>query len=487
MARKLEQSHHSWHSAVALMLAVLLFGSILFAWRYYSIVEGFEKYQEQLAWKQAVISVNSIESLTESLRNRMIAVALDDFFFLDLKDFKKNVSVQEHLQQRLKNYFPEMISYSLVNKDGELIGGDIEFKMGELCLHDARLVASKLMLKETDKPYVSAIHPVPNDFHFDVMFPVYLDDTSLVFFMSFNADVLPETLRRQKVANHPVYVVKKEDPTLIEFSYDGTRESFRRAIRLSPQELKKVRIRKDIPNTQWRVLVMENTRVIERFKKSQLSDSLVLYAGFLIAWVLISWILMQQEHKRKRWLSKLDFLSYHDPLTGAINRRKLESTLTVVLEAYKSDGLFSGILYMDLNGFKPINDKYGHAVGDTILKIFVKRLQSCCRGKDVVARMGGDEFVVVLVDLGENEQQAYMSLTEAAHRCHQNLADPMDILVSEHETVSLNVTASIGSLLINQTHITVDDLLKQADEFMYRAKHSGMDQPHVPHKNETHH
>lgn len=466
-----QQNQGAHTTTMSIMLSVLVLVTLLFFWRFTSIVNTFENYQHQLAEKQADISVNALQTLTDSIRNRMIAVALDDFFYLELHDFSENISVQEHLQKRLKNYFPEMYSYSLVNTSGEVIGGDIDFNMGEVCRHDARKVAKKLRRKTSSDPYISAIHPVPGAYHFDVMFPVYLNDQSMVFFMSFKSSILYKTLVSQRVSQHSVYVVTKKFPDLIEFSYEGVRDQLKRSTHLSEQELAKVLVRKEIPGTQWTVLVKENATMMDSFKRKQLVDTAMLYLGFLIAWFLISWLIIRQEFKRKRWISRLNFLSFHDPLTGASNRRRLEIVLKNATEAHKTLNVFSGVLYLDLNDFKPINDQYGHAVGDEILKVFVKRLQSCCRSQDEVVRLGGDEFVVVLMDLGQDENAAYLRLTEAAYRCFSIVDDPIEVNIASGKMVTIPVTASIGSLLINQEDMSVDDILKKADEFMYRAKH----------------
>ena len=464
------KSQGSLGMAMGVMLSVLVLVTLLFFWRTYSVIEANEQYQQQLADKQAKISARAIQTLTDSIRNRMIAVILDDFFYLDLGDLDENDAMQQQLQMRLKYYFPEMYSYSLLDTSGEIIGGNIDFSMGELCRLDARHVADRLRFKTSSDPFMSAIHPVPGAYHFDVMFPVLINKKSMVFFMSFHADVLHKALELQKVTSHPVFLVSRRFPNLIEVSYEGVIDQLKRPAKLTAEELSETVVRRSIPNTQWQILVQKNTAEMESFKQQKYLEALLIYGGFLVAWGIITWLLMRQEFRRKTWMSRLDFLSFHDPLTGASNRRRLEEVLNNASSRYKNEGIYSGILYLDLDNFKPINDRYGHVVGDEILKIFAKRLQACCRQFDEVSRLGGDEFVVVLMDLGHLEQEAYIHLTEAAHRCYKALENPIDVKKDTGEILSIPISASIGSLLLSHDDMSMDDILNKADELMYRAK-----------------
>jgi diguanylate cyclase (GGDEF)-like protein len=145
-----------------------------------------------------------------------------------------------------------------------------------------------------------------------------------------------------------------------------------------------------------------------------------------------------------------------DALTGLANRYELEERLTQALAS--SDGGRVALLVADLDGFKPINDSYGHAVGDEVLAAVARRLRSCVRDRDVVARLGGDEFVIL------TRVSTAMEPTQLAARVRAALRDP----VQTSEGV-LRITASLG-VAVAELGSDAADLLRQADRAMYRVK-----------------
>lgn len=152
----------------------------------------------------------------------------------------------------------------------------------------------------------------------------------------------------------------------------------------------------------------------------------------------------------------------HDPLTGLPNRRMLTLRL---YDAYARACRYQrpmAVLFIDLDGFKPINDTYGHAAGDEVLKAVASRLTAVVRVTDTVARIGGDEFVVVLSETGPRD-----SVTEVTRRILDSVAEPVEI-----GTTSVQVLASIGVAHTMEPNLDVaaDDLLDAADLAMYEAK-----------------
>ncbi|MEX2291256.1 MAG: GGDEF domain-containing protein [Mycobacteriales bacterium] len=145
-----------------------------------------------------------------------------------------------------------------------------------------------------------------------------------------------------------------------------------------------------------------------------------------------------------------------DALTGLANRYELEEQLTRALEAPEQGRV--ALLVADLDGFKPINDSYGHAVGDEVLAAVARRLRSCVRDNDTVARLGGDEFVIL------TRVTAAVEPTELAARIRKALRDP----VQTSEGV-LKVAASLG-VAVAELGSDASDLLRQADRAMYRVK-----------------
>lgn len=156
-------------------------------------------------------------------------------------------------------------------------------------------------------------------------------------------------------------------------------------------------------------------------------------------------------------------VSERDSLTGLANRRGCEGALENTLaRAKRGDNRFA-VLLLDLDDFKTINDSMGHDIGDQILVRIALRIKSVVREGDLVCRLGGDEFVVLMRDLEENAQAAFL-----AERIVEVLRHPITLRYSEHV-----VTASIGVAVYDEHTETVSDLLKSADMAMYQAKQEG--------------
>ncbi len=155
--------------------------------------------------------------------------------------------------------------------------------------------------------------------------------------------------------------------------------------------------------------------------------------------------------------------AYHDPLTGLPNRALLADRLQQAIEhAQRAQGNL-GLLFLDLDRFKIINDTLGHAVGDQLLRTVALRLRECVRAEDTIARLGGDEFMVLLADLSHAGDAGRVAEKILAH-----LAEPFQC--EGHE---LAITTSIGISLYPENGTDAGVLMKNADLSMYRAKEAG--------------
>jgi diguanylate cyclase (GGDEF)-like protein/PAS domain S-box-containing protein len=150
-----------------------------------------------------------------------------------------------------------------------------------------------------------------------------------------------------------------------------------------------------------------------------------------------------------------------DPLTNIANRRAFQQEGAELLEHAKAEGSGLALLYLDLDKFKPVNDTYGHEVGDLLLQKVAIRLKETLRATDLLARIGGDEFVLMLHNTEGN------SLAEVCNRLASDLQRPF-IVSGKH----LSVGVSIGIALYPTHGTELDELLKHADTAMYEAKHS---------------
>jgi len=156
----------------------------------------------------------------------------------------------------------------------------------------------------------------------------------------------------------------------------------------------------------------------------------------------------------------------HDPLTGLPNRALLMDRLQVSLSRSRHEpASCSAVLFVDLDGFKAINDSLGHDVADQVLVEVAHRLRHHVRPLDTVARLGGDEFVIVCQDLGSAEPA---SVADIGERLVRAFASPIMI-----NTIEVPVTASIGIAYANGTQATAEGLIRDADSAMYRAKARG--------------
>jgi diguanylate cyclase (GGDEF)-like protein len=174
---------------------------------------------------------------------------------------------------------------------------------------------------------------------------------------------------------------------------------------------------------------------------------------------------LQLAHARDRleYLADVTHLAMHDPLTRLPNRTLLFDRLDQALRAHHRDGSPPALLFVDLDHFKSVNDSLGHAAGDAVLCEAAHRIKDCVRDADTVARIGGDEFVVLCRDVTAIQAEDLVDRIEQSFR--------MPFLVDETHVV---VTSSIG-VAIAQTDSTAAELLANADTAMYRVKRSGRD------------
>jgi len=166
---------------------------------------------------------------------------------------------------------------------------------------------------------------------------------------------------------------------------------------------------------------------------------------------------------RKQAEARIQFLAHHDTLTHLPNRALLMDRLQVLLSSARRQGSLIGILFIDLDNFKTINDSLGHFAGDELLKRVASRLQSCLRGADMVGRLGGDEFVVVVTDLAKAED-----IAPVCEKISEAISEPFSL-----EEQILSVSGSIGIAVFPKDGETPDTLIRNADAAMYLAKDRG--------------
>ena len=168
----------------------------------------------------------------------------------------------------------------------------------------------------------------------------------------------------------------------------------------------------------------------------------------------------------KHHQQQIQHQAYHDALTGLPNRQLFRDHLEMALAHAQRNKLEVGVMILDLDNFKNINDSLGHHVGDLLLQEIATRLKQCCRSTDTVARFSGDEFMIILPELKKDGRD----IVEVAQRIIHSLSEPFSIKDSE-----IICTVSIGITIYPDDGADVSTLMKNADLAMYRAKEKGRD------------
>ncbi len=171
---------------------------------------------------------------------------------------------------------------------------------------------------------------------------------------------------------------------------------------------------------------------------------------------------------RKQAEERIEYLAYYDPLTGLANRKLLNDRMQQAQSAAERSLQHGALLFIDLDGFKSVNDLWGHSVGDQMLVQVAQRMRQGLRAGDTVARIGGDEFVIVVQNLGTHREEAAQQAATIADKVLTAFHPPF--CMGEHE---FHGGASVGVTLFRDEHAHPDTLLGQADSAMYRAKSEG--------------
>lgn len=197
----------------------------------------------------------------------------------------------------------------------------------------------------------------------------------------------------------------------------------------------------------------------------------VLFAAMMVAfpWMLLNSIGLYKQsivdllRETERQRAQIELLATHDPLTGLVQQRVLNDRLEAAIDKARGSGRNVAVLFIDLDGFKQVNDRFGHAAGDHLLRSVANTLGGLVRDTDTVGRVGGDEFLVVLGDVSGPEIAEV-----AARRMLQELRRPI-----AYKDAVLQVTASIGIAMSPQDGATPEMLRQAADAAMYTIKESG--------------
>lgn len=187
----------------------------------------------------------------------------------------------------------------------------------------------------------------------------------------------------------------------------------------------------------------------------------------------------------QRLADQIRGMAFYDALTKLPNRVLLRDRLEMALAGAKRTGHRGAVLMVDLDNFKPLNDKHGHAAGDALLVEVAQRLRGCVRETDTVARLGGDEFLVLLGTLAQEETDARAEALAVAQKICHTLAQPYVISLENtgEDLIEHRCSASIGVVLFSGDEESQSGIIRSADQAMYRAKKEGRNRVwvHSPH------
>lgn len=188
--------------------------------------------------------------------------------------------------------------------------------------------------------------------------------------------------------------------------------------------------------------------------------------------------IIRNNTERKQMENQIRQLAFYDALTSLPNRRLLYDRLNQAMVSSKRNGNYAALMMLDLDNFKPLNDAYGHPVGDLLLVEVAQRLTACVREVDTVARFGGDEFVVLLNELDIDESESTSQASIVAEKIRASLSAPYHLSVNKtmgnsEITVEHTCSASIGVVVFINHEDNPGDILEWADNAMYQAKEAG--------------
>lgn len=210
-------------------------------------------------------------------------------------------------------------------------------------------------------------------------------------------------------------------------------------------------------------LQVEAEARIRFLERLEFAVYLVTLLGLAVEAIFVFRPTLRELHQRARELDVLSYQASHDELTGLPNRRYFLDFADTTLAVAARKVHHTGVLHIDLDGFKSVNDDFGHAVGDEVLRWVAHRLRETVRGGDFLARLGGDEFVVLVADV-----KSALELERSAAR----LIDALEAPPYPRGGVQ-GAGASIGLALMAPGERSIEPLLQQSDRALYRAKSAG--------------
>ena len=213
----------------------------------------------------------------------------------------------------------------------------------------------------------------------------------------------------------------------------------------------------------WKIMSFISADNLASYSKKLMFNLFALGAGLFLVAATAAWLLAMAVTRRKLYQAQLFSMAHFDSLTNLPNRTLFFDRLNQVLALSKRHSRQCALLYLDLDGFKYVNDSLGHDAGDELLIAVAQRMERCCRSSDTLARLGGDEFALLLSEVNR---------AQGAQICAEKiLAVMQEPFILKQGTAEVGV--SIGISMYPEHGATLDILLNSADQAMYLSKSRG--------------
>ena len=465
---------------ILISLSALIFSVLILV--YFDRISSFEDSQQAMARTSVTEIANQISFILKE-RQRHVQLFLEDNRSL-IHEFLIDTDIDskfEEIQRSLRRTFPDYFAFTLTDNQGVPLFVDYEGYVGDMCVMDIQTYSRT-------KQYSARIHPNSYKFHYDVIAESTNEEDKPYFLMvTFEPDELANILKVAQYPGHELMLITDNDPQLLEVNAQGGRDKTpRHNYRLTPDELSKILASHPIKLSSWIIADFQQPKFFIEYRKSTLVylGSFLLLFGLVIATSFK--LLRKEEHlrhtselAREELLAEVSKAALYDSLTKLPNRYLLDNQLKQAISVSKRTGCYGIILFLDLDNFKPLNDTYGHMVGDLLLCAAAKRLINCVRDTDTVSRYGGDEFVILLNNTDIDDVISKPQVEIIAEKIRSSLSEVYvmsiknegkdDTIVKHHCTVSIGIAFFSG-------HDNYDDILKRADAAMYKSKKEGRNQ-----------
>ena len=229
-------------------------------------------------------------------KHRHVQLFLDEYaqLFSRLNIFPKDDKTSNDIKHRLQQRFPDFFTYTIANQQGIPTLVDMDSLVGEACQRDLKKFANIVKTNKVPVQNKVFIHPQPFNYHFDIMSPLQATfGNSSLFFASFYVKEITDILKTHEIPGQKLLLVKQSDLSLIEVSKEGTRDQISRDINLSTEELERISVYENIPNTDWRLIALPDPDFEKKYVYSLWKEAFIIILIVTLALLLLVFVLMK--------------------------------------------------------------------------------------------------------------------------------------------------------------------------------------------------